>query len=631
MSDLLNRIGKDKKQLKTLSFQQMDILCDEIRTFLIDHVSKTGGHLSSNLCTVELSVALHRVFETPKDKFVFDVGHQCYTHKILTGRAPLFDTLRQPEGLSGFPNPFESEHDAFIAGHGNTAISAAIGIARAKKLKGEPGTVVAVVGDGAFTGGMVYEGINNIDKLDNLIVVLNDNKMSISKNVGAVSRYFTRLRTSPEYHSVKHRTENVLNHIPFIGGGIKAVMVDCKSVVRRALYNSTFFEDMGFQYIGPVDGHNLPELCAAFTSAKEYGKPLFIHAVTVKGKGFVPAEENPGAFHGVSAFDTDKIPDPDETISDSFSEEFGKELTRLAADDDKVCAITAAMKYATGLHYFKKAYPERFFDVGMAEQHAVTFAAGLASAGLHPVVALYSTFLQRSFDQIIHDVHLQNSKVLFCIDRAGLVPGDGETHQGVYDVAFFSQFEDMPVIMPINYAEQKYWLEKLLKEQQGPSAMRYIKGAESERLAVLGCDGYKWRRLSGSKDAKACLITYGGLTEQALLAMEQVKNFDVALYSLTCLAPLPADFVAAVKKHRQIFLAEDSIEHGSVGTHLGDALLKSGWQGRYYHRGVPAGNIDHASVSQLRKQHGLDKDSLATFIKEGINETEHHSSGSISL
>ncbi|MEG1932829.1 MAG: 1-deoxy-D-xylulose-5-phosphate synthase N-terminal domain-containing protein, partial [Pygmaiobacter sp.] len=317
MSVLFETVINDKSQLKNLSSAQLQLLCDDIRDFLIEHVSKTGGHLSSNLCTVELTVALHRIFNTPQDKIVFDVGHQCYTHKILTGRSAMFDSLRQPGGLSGFPNPFESEHDCFISGHGNTAISAAIGIARAKKLKQEEGTVIAVVGDGAFTGGMVYEGINNIDKLDNLIVVLNDNKMSISKNVGAVSRYLTRLRTSPEYHSAKHQTEHLLDHLPFVGQQIKTVLVTSKTLLRRALYDSTFFEQMGFQYIGPLDGHNIDELCAAYSSAKEYKKPLFIHAVTVKGKGFTPAEENPGAFHGVSAFNIAQVPDPDDTISDS--------------------------------------------------------------------------------------------------------------------------------------------------------------------------------------------------------------------------------------------------------------------------------------------------------------------------
>lgn len=616
MSGLLNTIVKDKSQLKQLSEAQLTELCAEIRRFLIEHVSKTGGHLSSNLCMVELTVALHRVFNTPQDNIVFDVGHQCYTHKILTGRADRFETLRQLGGLSGFPNPTESEHDSFIAGHGNTAISAAIGIARAKKLKHEPGTVVAVVGDGAFTGGMVYEGINNIDKLDNLIVILNDNKMSISKNVGAVSRYFTRLRTSKEYHSAKHRTENMLDHLPIVGQGIKSAIVASKTMLRRTIYNSTFFEEMGFQYIGPLDGHDLEEVSAALESAKEYKKPLFLHAVTVKGKGFTPAEQNPGAFHGVSAFDTAQVPDPDDTITDSFSEAFGKKVTELAGNDTSICAITAAMKYATGLHHFKKAYRERFFDVGMAEQHSVTFAAGLAAKGMYPVVALYSTFLQRSFDQLIHDVNLQNSKLLIAIDRAGLVPGDGETHQGIYDVAFFSGLDRFPLYAPLNYAELDYWLEQLVEHKNGPAAIRYPKGAEDASLSAFGCDKSLYRRLAGDGNAETALVTYGAITAQALKAVQQCENNGQAvdLYNLVQLAPIPAELVKALRRYPKVVLAEDAIAHGSVGTHLGDELLAAGYHGIYRHRGLPTTGIDHASVPELQKVYGLAAAELADFI-----------------
>ncbi|WP_102048541.1 1-deoxy-D-xylulose-5-phosphate synthase [Pygmaiobacter massiliensis] len=616
MSGLLNTIVKDKSQLKQLSEAQLTELCAEIRRFLIEHVSKTGGHLSSNLCMVELTVALHRVFNTPQDNIVFDVGHQCYTHKILTGRADRFETLRQLGGLSGFPNPTESEHDSFIAGHGNTAISAAIGIARAKKLKHEPGTVVAVVGDGAFTGGMVYEGINNIDKLDNLIVILNDNKMSISKNVGAVSRYFTRLRTSKEYHSAKHRTENMLDHLPIVGQGIKSAIVASKTMLRRTIYNSTFFEEMGFQYIGPLDGHDLEEVSAALESAKEYKKPLFLHAVTVKGKGFTPAEQNPGAFHGVSAFDTAQVPDPDDTITDSFSEAFGKKVTELAGNDTSICAITAAMKYATGLHHFKKAYRERFFDVGMAEQHSVTFAAGLAAKGMYPVVALYSTFLQRSFDQLIHDVNLQNSNLLIAIDRAGLVPGDGETHQGIYDVAFFSGLDRFPLYAPLNYAELDYWLEQLVRHKNGPAAIRYPKGAEDAMLSAFGCDKSLYRRLAGDGNAETAFVTYGAITAQALKAVQQCENNGQAvdLYNLVRLAPIPAELVEALRRYPKVVLAEDAIAHGSVGTHLGDKLLAAGYHGIYRHRGLPTTGIDHASVPELQKVYGLAAAELADFI-----------------
>ena len=610
MKSLFNAVTKDKSILKTLNNQELNEFCLQTRTFLIENVSKTGGHLASNLCTVELVVALHTVFSTPLDKIVFDVGHQCYTHKILTGRSQEFETLRMQGGLSGFPCPDESEHDCFISGHGNTAISAAIGIAQAKKIKKEEGTVIAIVGDGAFTGGMVYEGINNIDKLDNLIVILNDNKMSISKNVGTLSGYLTRLRTSKKYYNAKHRTENILDNTPIIGTPLKGVISDTKSFIRRTLFNSTFFEDMGFQYIGVVDGHNVEDLKAAYSSAQECGKPLFIHASTVKGKGFTPAEDNPGAFHGVSAFDTSAVPDPDDAISDSFSEVFGKELTLIANENEKLAAITAAMKYATGLHHFKKAHKERFFDVAMAEQHAITFAAGMAMMGLHPVVALYSTFLQRGFDQIIHDVHLQKCNVVFAIDRSGLVPADGETHQGIYDVAFFSQFEDVPIYAPINYEELKYWLRYIIDNVKGPVVIRYPRGAENPTLSKLGCDKKEYRIIKKGTTNKVALITYGALLTQAINAAESCEK--ITLYSLTILNTIPDMFIQELIGYEKIILVEDSIESASVGMHLADILLKNNYSGVYIHKGLPTTGLDHATVSQLQTQNKLDAEN---FIK----------------
>lgn len=388
------------------------------------------GYLASNLGVVELTVALHRVLDTPQDKIVFDVGHQCYTHKILTGRRGQFDKLRQLDGISGFPNPNESEHDAFIAGHGNTALSLAIGMAWAKKLHHEAGLVVAVIGDGAFTGGMVYEGMNNIEQLDNLLVILNDNKMSISKNVGALARYLTHLRTTTAYFDAKDNVRSFLDGVPLVGAPLKKNITECKTLLRRAMYHSTMFEDMGFQYIGPVDGHNVEELERTLRTIRNRQGPHFLHVITKKGKGYQPAEVNPGNYHGVSAFDPDGMPDPEVAPKESFSTVFGNALVTEGDRNPNICAITAAMKYGTGLQFFAHSHPERFFDVGMAEQHAVTFAAGLASQGMLPVVCIYSTFLQRSYDQIIHDVNLLRENVVFAIDRAGFVPADGETHQG---------------------------------------------------------------------------------------------------------------------------------------------------------------------------------------------------------
>ena len=448
---LLERINAPG-EIKNLPASDMPALCEEIRQFLIKSVSETGGHLSSNLGVVELTVALHRVLDFPQDKLLFDVGHQCYTHKLLTGRREGFAQLRRKNGISGFPSPRESDCDAFIAGHGSAALSTAIGIARAKKLKNEPGKVVVIVGDGAFTGGMVYEGMNNVSKLNNLIVILNDNKMSISKNVGQMANYLTKLRTDPKYSHVKAHMETTLERIPVAGEALVRVLQGGKQLIRRGIYKSTMFEEMGFQYIGPIDGHDVGMLTHTLTNLRgEQYAPVFLHVVTKKGRGLKPAEENPGEFHAVSSIDLNHLTDPELSPKDSFSSTFGCALADLGDDEPRLCGITAAMKYGTGLNFFKHRHPGRFFDVGMAEEHAVTFAAGLASQGLLPVVAIYSTFFQRAYDQIIHDVNLMQLDVLFAVDRAGLVPGDGATHQGIYDVAFFSNV-NIPIFAPANYA-----------------------------------------------------------------------------------------------------------------------------------------------------------------------------------
>lgn len=599
------------EDIKKLDMSALEALCQEIRAFLISHVSATGGHLSSNLGTVELTVALHRAFDSPKDLLLFDVGHQCYTHKILTGRKNAFETLRQQKGLSGFPCIEESPHDPFIAGHGSTSISAAIGLARAKKLKGEPGYIIAVIGDGAFTGGMVYEGINNIDTLDNLIVVLNDNKMSISKNVGAVARYLTTLRTNPHYYKAKKDVKGFLDKLPLIGRPIKRGLRRSKSALRRAIYKSTWFEEMGFQHIGPVDGHDLPELCSLLAHIKGQSRPVFIHAVTVKGKGFTPAEENPGAFHGVGVFDAQNVADPDVAPPESFSAEFGKRLALLADGGTDICAITAAMKYGTGLNYFSKRHRNRFFDVGMAEQHAVTYAAGLARGGLRPVVCIYSTFLQRSFDQIIHDVVLQRANVLFAVDRAGLVPGDGETHQGIYDAAYLSE-QGITTYSPCNYAELAYWLKKLLYFS-GPKALRYPRGTESPDLAGLGCSGADYDRLGGAEDKDGAIVVYGALTQEALYAREllQQKEQHVAVYKLCRIYPLPEGLCEELMSFNRILFAEECVQDGGIAQQLGCAMLEKGYHGSYRVAAITAKNLDHASIAQLRGQLGLDGQSLA--------------------
>ena len=603
--------------VKKIPENQLEELCAEIRAFLIESVSHTGGHLSSNLGTIELTVALHRVLHTPQDKILFDVGHQCYTHKILTGRWKQFGTLRTIDGISGFPSPKESEHDAFIAGHGNTAISTAIGMARAKKLKGEPGKVVAIVGDGAFTGGMVYEGMNNIDTLNNLVVILNDNKMSISKNVGNMARYLTALRTNPRYFKAKEDVEGFLDSVPLVGQPIKRGVQGTKQLLRRYIYNSTMFEEMGFQYVGPLDGHDVLGLASTFSNLQKQTAPLFIHVVTVKGKGFKPAEENPGEFHGVSAFDPEHVLDPDIAPSASFSTEFGQKLVELGKTHENLCAITAAMKYGTGLQFFYREFPKRFFDVGMAEQHAVTFAAGLASQGMLPVVGIYSTFLQRSYDQLIHDVKLMELPVILAVDRAGLVPGDGETHQGIHDVPFLSEI-GIPTICPCNYAELRYWLQKLVEDWSGPRAIRYARGAEPAALAELGCTGQEFDRLLQQKGAQVALVSYGTLTEEVLKAEKILAQKGIAcdVYKLTKLYPLPEGFANELAAHSCILFAEDSIRRGGVGSYLAEDLLEIGWQGKYLYRAVNRNCLPHGTVPQLRQVLGLTGEQLAEAVEE---------------
>ena len=624
MGMLLDSIDQPS-DLKQLNEQQVEQLCAEIRQFLLENISKTGGHLASNLGMVELTVALHRALNTPQDKIVFDVGHQCYTHKILTGRRGQFDKLRQLDGISGFPNPNESKHDAFIAGHGNTALSLAIGMAWAKKLRHEPGLVVAVIGDGAFTGGMVYEGMNNIEHLDNLLVILNDNKMSISKNVGALARYLTHLRTTTAYFDAKDNVRSFLDGVPVVGVPLKNTITECKTLVRRAMYHSTMFEDMGFQYIGPVDGHNVEELERTIRTICGRQGPHFLHVITKKGKGYQPAEVNPGNYHGVSAFDPDGMPDPEVAPKESFSTVFGNALVKEGTKNQNLCAITAAMKYGTGLQFFAHSHPERFFDVGMAEQHAVTFAAGLASQGMLPVVCIYSTFLQRSYDQIIHDVNLLKENVVFAIDRAGFVPADGETHQGIYDPAFLSQI-GMPLYAPSNYQELTYWLRKLLGEQfHGPRAIRYPRGGESAELAAFGCSGREHDFLKQTENASIVLVSYADELEELLCAAERLSRKDVKcdVVKIVKLYPFTEKLVEDLLNYKIILFAEECIANGSIGEHLEYALQQKGWDGQFIHRAVRDACLPHASVVQIKQATGLDAEHLVQAVQAAVMKGEN--------
>ena len=621
---LLDNIDQPS-DLKNLDKEQVNKLCAEIRQFLLRNISRTGGHLASNLGAVELTVALHRVMTTPMDKIVFDVGHQCYTHKLLTGRRSGFAKLRQLDGISGFPNPNESEHDAFIAGHGNTALSLAVGIAWAKKLRGEPGQVVALIGDGAFTGGMVYEGMNNIGKLDNLLVILNDNKMSISHNVGALASYLGHLRTTNGYFTAKENVNSFLNGVPVIGAPIKSALQNSKKAIRRAMYHSTMFEDMGFHYFGLIDGHDEPELERIFQTVCAQPGPTLLHVVTKKGKGYAPAESNPGNYHGVSRFDPTSIPDPEVAPAESFSNAFGRTLSAAGNTDKTLCAITAAMKYGTGLQFFSHAHPERFFDVGMAEQHAVTFAAGLASKGMLPVVCIYSTFLQRSYDQIIHDVNLLKENVVFAIDRAGFVPADGETHQGIYDAAFLSQI-GIPVYAPSNYEELQYWLHYLLQDTvSGPRAIRYPRGGESAKLAQYPCTKREYDFLYETPGAEILLVSYADELEDILEAADQLndasQNADVL--RLVKLYPFTDKLIDTVSKYKIVLFAEECVAAGGIGEHLACALQQKGWNGRFLHCAVHTACLPHATVPQIKQCTGLDAADLVQAVRSALTKGEN--------
>ena len=609
------------EDLKRLTEKQVVQLCGEIRSFLVDSVLHTGGHLASNLGTVELTVALHRVLNSPQDKIVFDVGHQCYTHKLLTGRKAGFARLRQRDGISGFPNPRESSHDAFVAGHGNTALSLAIGMAWAKKLKNEPGWVVAIIGDGAFTGGMIYEGMNNIASLNNLMVILNDNGMSISKNVGAMARYLTHLRASPEYFRANQHLSGVLSRVPLIGEPVHRFLSRAKTIVRRTMYDSTMFENMGFQYLGPLDGHKVLELEQTLRNITVRSGPLFLHVVTTKGKGYPPAEQNPGEFHGVSAGSQGYVPDPEVAAPASFSTVFGKALCEAASADKKICAITAAMKYGTGLQFFGHAYRDRFFDVGMAEQHAVTFAAGLASQGMTPVAAIYSTFLQRAYDQILHDVCLLRVKVIFAIDRAGLVPADGETHQGIYDPAFLSE-AGIPIYSPSNYAELCYWLVQLVGPRYtGPQALRYPRGGESAALARYGCTGCAFDFLTGQPEADTVLVSYGSEVEDVLAAGAalEAQGIPCRVCKLVKIFPFTDEFLHAIERFDTILFAEECVCAGGIGQQLVARLTEDGWRGTFIHRAVDNTKLTHATVPELKELQGLDAASLVQAVRQALD------------
>ncbi|MCL2087406.1 MAG: 1-deoxy-D-xylulose-5-phosphate synthase [Oscillospiraceae bacterium] len=562
------------KLLKSLSLDEKASLCEQLRSFIIRRVSENGGHLASNLGTVELIVALHSVFETPQDKIVFDVGHQAYAHKIITGRYSEFSGLRAHGGISGYPRPSESVHDAFVAGHSGISISAALGLSEAMLLSQSPGKAIAVAGDGAFTNGEIYEGLNNIlPKHKNLLVILNDNEMSIAKNSGAIAGYLSKL------HS-KNLTR-------------------IKWFVKNALNTDNLFESLGFRYYGSINGHDLAELINVFNDVKQVELPCFVHVKTIKGKGFVPAENNAPKHHAISA-KQDK--------ADTFSEVFGRALLFSGNKNKKICAITAAMKNATGCDYFAKQYPERFFDVGIAEGHAITFAAGLAAGGMCPVVAIYSTFLQRGYDQLIHDVSIENTHIVFAVDRAGLVGEDGETHQGTFDMPIFNAIPGMVVYCPSNADELRLCLERAVETEKGPVAVRYPRGiCHSAPYSPVNSE-YRYIK-ADAKQKKPLIITYGRLTYTAV----RLSRLCADVIQLIRVKPLPEAVIAIAKEYNDIFFIEESSECGGVGESLLKFLHNNGWNGNYSLRGIK-GFVPYGDIETQLRLCGLDYNSLAMFI-----------------
>lgn len=597
---------KSPDDVKQLNISELNTLCDEIRDCIISTVSQNGGHLASNLGTVELTIAIHRAFNSPCDSIIFDVGHQAYTHKLLTGRFNEFSTLRKENGISGFMRPQESVHDPFITGHSGNSISAAYGIYKAKCINNESGTAVAVIGDGAMTGGTVYEALNNAGSGKNrFIIILNDNKMSISRNVGALARTFTKMRGKPKYHYIKFAVSDLLNKIPLIGAPLEKFIFKVKELFKSIVYRNNIFTDLGFNYLGPVDGHNIEAMEALFKIAQRYSRPTLVHVVTTKGKGYKFAENKPNDYHGVSPFD---IKDGAYSSSgDTFSSTAGKTLCEMAEMDEKICAVTAAMREATGLSEFSQTYKNRFFDVGIAEQHALTFSAGLASKGLKPYFAVYSSFLQRSYDQILHDAAIDNLPIRLLVDRAGIVGEDGETHQGIFDVSFLTSIPGITVYSPACYTELKAVI-KASSDTDSPLVIRYPRGSAAKDFKDDFSADYTLY-----KGGEKCVITYGRLFCEAHNVFENKGGFD--LIKLNKIYPLSNDLFSVLKGYKEIHFFEESVLSGSISEKIGNMLCENGFSGKYKAHTLPDGFIPAIKVSDALNKYKLS----AEYIKKAVS------------
>lgn len=604
------------QDVKKLKLMQLYELADEIRTFLIDNVSKTGGHLASNLGIVELTIALHRVFNTPQDKIVWDVGHQSYVHKMLTGRKDKFETLRKFGGISGFPKPNESIYDAFATGHSSTSISSALGIAKARDILNQKYDVVAVIGDGALTGGMALEAMNDAGISNtNIIIILNDNEMSISPNVGSMSSYLSRLRTDPKYINLRDDMENLIKKIPSFGNSLFKSAEKMKESIKYLFVQGMLFEELGFTYLGPIDGHSIEKMLDVLQRARKIKGPVLIHVITKKGKGYSFAERNPEKFHGIGPFE--KFTGKKNGKSNvTYSNAFGEEMIEEARKNNKIVAITAAMPDGTGLKEFAREFPNRFFDVGIAEQHAATFAAGLAANGLKPVFAVYSTFLQRAYDQVIHDVCMQNLPVIFAIDRAGIVGEDGETHQGVFDMSYLSSIPGMTILTPKDIKEFRMMIRWCFSFDS-PVAIRYPRGGDYniEFTDYNNIEYGKWEYVKKGKDI--AILATGKMVQHAYIAAEKLKDSGIEVTLVNCrfIKPLDTEMIKNIySNHRVVFTIEDNYASGGFGSAVIKYVVMENINKQTVVMGYPDEFITHGDCSTLYNKYGLDEQG----IYEGI-------------
>lgn len=607
-------------ELSKMSMPELYQLAEEIRAFLVQNVSKTGGHLASNLGVVELTIALHCVFSFPEDKLIWDVGHQSYVHKILTGRAARFPTLRKFGGLSGFPKTSESEYDCFNTGHSSTSVSAALGMARSRDLKGEHHHVAAVFGDGALTGGMLFEALNDGGhKKTPCVLVLNDNAMSISKNVGAIAKHLRNLRSKPGYTKSKSIVERGLTRIPAVGKPLADLIRTVKQKLKMLILPTTLFNELGFDYLGPIDGHDLENLISALTVAKNSQHPIVVHVHTKKGKGYSPAEQNPQVFHGISGFDLEHANDfPAQP--DDYSAVFGKTLCTLAKSTPEIVAITAAMPSGTGLMDFAAQFPDRFFDTGIAEQHAATLAAGFAAGGMIPVFPVYASFFQRAYDQVLHDVCLQNLHVVFCADRAGIVGADGETHHGLFDISCLSAMPNMSILAPSSFEELSDMLSYAILEHKGPITIRYPRGGTqgtTHRSFAFG----KARKLADGEDIT--IISYGRMVSTAEKITAQLAKDGVSaeLITLPTVCPLDREqLIHSISKTGAAAVLEDHVIDGGIGSAVGTLISEEGLSAKLLRFAFPREPIVQGSIRELDQKYGLDEKTVVCKTEEFINE-----------